>query len=129
MKIESHNEKNRKRYLPLPGLITVASSDTNLSTVSKNENLTDGFRKWDDVLVSHISGIDVDGISNHNETYVALFGYKARSNSDISFRKGDLMELLDDKIKGDWRKARISDRVGLVPSSYIAKHGSLESKE
>lgn len=64
-------------------------------------------------------------------TYVALFDYKARSNQDMSFRKGDLLELLDDKDEDDWRQARhlISKATGLVPSVYIAKNGSIESKE
>lgn len=70
--------------------------------------------------------------SHHSRpTYVALFDYKARSGQDINFHKGDLMELLDDKNDEDWRQAHhfISKTTGLVPSAYIAKHGSLESKE
>lgn len=63
--------------------------------------------------------------------YVALFDYKARSNKDISFSKGDLMELLDKKEGQDWVPTRhmISKTMGLVPSAYIARNGSLKSKE
>lgn len=70
--------------------------------------------------------------SHHSRpTFVAIFDYKARSGQDMNFHKGDLMELLDDKEGEDWRQALhlVSKAVGLVPSAYIAKNGSLHSKE
>lgn len=70
--------------------------------------------------------------SHHSRpTFVALFDYKARSGQDMNFHKGDLMELLDDKEGEDWRQALhlVSKTIGLVPSAYIAKNGSLHSKE
>lgn len=62
-------------------------------------------------------------------SYVALFDYESRSDTDLSIRKGDLMKIFDDKVEGDWQKVQTSKGTGFVPSVYIAKAGSLQSKE
>ena len=63
--------------------------------------------------------------------FVALYDYDARTNEDLSFKKEDILELLNDA-QGDWWFARIRTKSGksegYVPSNYLAKVKSLESE-
>ncbi|XP_002742020.1 tyrosine-protein kinase Src42A-like [Saccoglossus kowalevskii] len=61
--------------------------------------------------------------------FVALFDYEARTSEDLSFAKGDHLEILNDSI-GDWWHARsvIGRKEGYIPSNYVAKLQSLESE-
>ena len=65
------------------------------------------------------------------ELFVALYDYEARTNEDLSFKKGEVLELVDDS-QGDWWFARIVtlDVVsqGYIPSNFLAKAKSLESE-
>ena len=61
--------------------------------------------------------------------FLALYDYDARTDEDLSFKKGDVLEVLNDT-QGDWWYARskISKQEGYIPSNYIAKLKSLESE-
>lgn len=68
------------------------------------------------------------------KTFVALYDYDARTDEDLSFKKGDLLEILNDT-QGDWWYARAkSSRAagakseGYIPSNYVARVKSLESE-
>lgn len=63
--------------------------------------------------------------------YIALFDYEARSTSDISFRKGDLMEVLPPTEERDWLMVKhlISKKRGLVPTAFVAVKGSMKAQE
>ena len=77
-----------------------------------------------------------DSMSNKNSNMdkkiivIAMFDYESRTNTDISFMKGDLMELSDNN-KEEWCIAlHLSHKIkGWFPSKYVAKIDSLESKE
>lgn len=60
--------------------------------------------------------------------FVALFDYEARTNEDLSFKKGEHLEVKDDT--GDWWHARSKDtgKDGYIPCNYVAKLQSLESE-
>lgn len=61
---------------------------------------------------------------------IAMFDYESRTNNDISFMKGDLMELSDNNKEEWWMAFHLSHKIkGWIPSKYVAKIGSLESKE
>ncbi|XP_076806007.1 tyrosine-protein kinase Src42A-like [Clavelina lepadiformis] len=67
----------------------------------------------------------------NDKIYVALYDYNARTTDDLSFKKGDEVEVLD-KSEGDWWKARLlhkhaSNLIGYVPSNYVAARKSLDS--
>ena len=80
------------------------------------------------------------GSGSHSSTeriFVALYDYAARTDADLSFRRGDKMEILDRSGGGWWMakhmdpqailsRGEIRDR-GYVPSNFIAKYRSLES--
>ncbi|CAD5206584.1 unnamed protein product [Bursaphelenchus okinawaensis] len=61
--------------------------------------------------------------------YVALYDYEARTDDDLSFKRNDLLEVLDDSL-GDWWYARsvVTSKVGYIPSNYVAKHKSISAQ-
>ena len=61
--------------------------------------------------------------------FVALYDYEARTIEDLSFKKGEIVEIINDT-QGDWWYARSrSTRLeGYIPSNYVAKVKSLESE-
>lgn len=66
---------------------------------------------------------------NPMKLYVALYDYEARTDEDLSFKKGTQLEILNDT-QGDWWYARslANGKEGYIPSNYIAKSKSLESE-
>ena len=46
--------------------------------------------------------------TSHRRTVVALYNYNAREDTDVSFVKGDRMEVLDDT-ESDWWRVIVSD--------------------
>lgn len=64
--------------------------------------------------------------------FVALYDYDACTDEDLSFKKGDLLEIINDT-QGDWWFARSKSAVaksgggggvkveGYIPSNYVAK--------
>jgi fyn-related kinase len=65
--------------------------------------------------------------------YIALFNYEQRSENDLSFKKGDILEILDCETLPGWWIAEHFDytqqkkRTGYIPSQYVAKLQSVES--
>lgn len=53
----------------------------------------------------------------------AIYDYKARVDDDLSFRKGDKMEIIGDSENCDWWHARhLANRAeGYIPSNYVVK--------
>ncbi|KAF1769652.1 hypothetical protein GCK72_001469 [Caenorhabditis remanei] len=62
-------------------------------------------------------------------TFVALFQYDARTDDDLSFKKDDILEILNDT-QGDWwfAKHKATGRTGYIPSNYVAREKSIESQ-
>lgn len=61
---------------------------------------------------------------------VALYNYTARDVSDVSFRKGDRMEVIDDSDGDWWTVVHIAKREeGLIPGNFVAPELSVESEE
>ncbi|XP_043640945.1 tyrosine-protein kinase Src42A-like [Drosophila teissieri] len=61
--------------------------------------------------------------------FVALYDYDARTDEDLSFRKGEHLEILNDT-QGDWWLARSKKTrsEGYIPSNYVAKLKSIEAE-
>jgi len=61
--------------------------------------------------------------------FVALYDYDARTDEDLSFRKGEHLEILNDT-QGDWWLARSkrTRQEGYIPSNYVAKLKSIEAE-
>lgn len=61
---------------------------------------------------------------------VALYNYNAREETDVSFMKGDRMEVLDDTESDWWRVVHLSTRQeGLIPWNFVAEERSVNSEE
>ena len=66
--------------------------------------------------------------------FVALYDYEARTAEDLSFKKGEKLEVINsnDALNGaDWWQARslATNAVGYIPSNYVAPAASLKSEE
>lgn len=69
------------------------------------------------------------GTSSNAKIFVALYDYDARTDEDLSFRKGEHLEILNDT-QGDWWLARskATKQEGYIPSNYVAKLKSIEAE-
>ncbi|XP_056640398.1 tyrosine-protein kinase Src64B [Diorhabda carinulata] len=61
---------------------------------------------------------------------VAMYNYEARDSQDVSFKKGDRMEVIDDS-EGDWLKVihLTTKEKGYIPGNYVAQEKSVESED
>lgn len=69
-------------------------------------------------------------LSVKGKIVVALYNYEARDNNDVSFKKGDQMEVIDDS-EGDWLIVvhLITKEKGYIPSNFVAPELSVESED
>ncbi|CAG7830752.1 unnamed protein product [Allacma fusca] len=67
--------------------------------------------------------------TNNARIFVALYDYDARTDEDLSFRKGEHLEILNDT-QGDWwfAKSKSTRQEGYIPSNYVAKLKSIEAE-
>ncbi|KAL0133184.1 hypothetical protein PUN28_000740 [Cardiocondyla obscurior] len=61
--------------------------------------------------------------------FVALYDYDARTDEDLSFKKGEHLEIINDT-QGDWwlAKSKRTRQEGYIPSNYVAKLKSIEAE-
>ncbi|KAJ8336470.1 hypothetical protein SKAU_G00376900 [Synaphobranchus kaupii] len=62
--------------------------------------------------------------------FIALYDYEARTFDDLSFRKGDRFEIINNT-EGDWWQARcmVTGKTGYIPSNYVAAADSIQSED
>ena len=65
----------------------------------------------------------------NGKVFVALYDYDARTDEDLSFKKGEHLEIINDT-QGDWWFARSKQtkHEGYIPSNYVAKLKSIEAE-
>ncbi|CAB4061622.1 FRK [Lepeophtheirus salmonis] len=63
------------------------------------------------------------------KTFVALYDYDARTDEDLTFKKGEHLEIINDG-QGDWwyARSRSTKLEGYIPSNYVAKLKSIEAE-
>lgn len=73
--------------------------------------------------------MDVQGSGQGAKVFVALYDYDARTDEDLSFKKGEHLEIINDT-QGDWWLARskATKQEGYIPSNYVAKLKSIEAE-
>lgn len=59
-------------------------------------------------MINNLKGLP----ANHRRIVVALYNYNAREDTDVSFVKGDRMEVLDDT-ESDWWRVIVSGLMAL----------------
>jgi len=57
--------------------------------------------------------------------FVGLFDYSSRTDDDFSFKRGDLLYIIN-TVEGDWwfARAKHSGQEGYIPSNYVAEYKS-----
>ncbi|CAG10022.1 unnamed protein product, partial [Tetraodon nigroviridis] len=62
--------------------------------------------------------------------FIALYDYDARTEDDLSFRKGEKFHIINNT-EGDWWEARSLDtgNSGYIPSNYVAPVDSIQAEE
>ena len=62
--------------------------------------------------------------------FIALFDYDQRTSEDLSFRKGERLEIINNT-DGDWWQARSLDSLmeGYIPSNYVAESKTIQAEE
>lgn len=67
--------------------------------------------------------------SSSAKVFVALYDYDARTDEDLSFKKGEHLEVLNDT-QGDWwfARSKATKQEGYIPSNYVAKLKSIEAE-
>ncbi|KPP58011.1 proto-oncogene tyrosine-protein kinase Src-like [Scleropages formosus] len=85
--------------------------------------------------VDHSSGSSITSphrgpLSGGVTTFVALYDYESRTASDLSFKKGERLQIVNNT-EGDWWLARslASGQSGYIPSNYVAPSDSIQAEE
>ena len=62
--------------------------------------------------------------------FIALFDYEQRTSEDLSFVKGERLELLNNA-DGDWWQAKSLETMkeGYIPSNYVAESRTIQAEE
>ena len=68
--------------------------------------------------------------ANKANVFIGLYDYEARTDEDLSFSKGELLEVLNNT-DGDWWQAKstVTGKTGYIPSNYVAQHDSMKAHE
>lgn len=79
--------------------------------------------------ISHPQGDHGDLHPPGAKIFVALYDYDARTDEDLSFRKGEHLIILNDT-QGDWwfARSKATKLEGYIPSNYVAKLESIEAE-
>ena len=81
------------------------------------------------IILSYIN-FSLVHAANHRRIVIALYNYNAREDTDVSFVKGDRMEVLDDTESDWWRVIHLTTRQeGLIPWNFVAEERSVNSEE
>ena len=71
----------------------------------------------------------LEGSQPSGKVFVALYDYDARTDEDLSFKKGEHLEIINDT-QGDWwfARSKTTKQEGYIPSNYVAKLKSIEAE-
>lgn len=105
-----------------PGLTTGGSLPPipNLNGGGGDEGIPGSARGSDSMMM---------GIPPGTKVFVALYDYDARTDEDLSFKKGEHLVILNDT-QGDWwfARSKATRLEGYIPSNYVAKLESIEAE-
>lgn len=62
--------------------------------------------------------------------YLALYDYDKRTEEDLSFKKGEILEVNTEDLLADWWRAKSKETgaEGFIPSNYVAPLEALEAE-
>uniref|UniRef100_A0A493SW86 SH3 domain-containing protein n=1 Tax=Anas platyrhynchos platyrhynchos TaxID=8840 RepID=A0A493SW86_ANAPP len=101
-------------------------------TMAAESKLFGGFNTSDTVTSPQRSGALAGGVT----TFVALYDYESRTETDLSFKKGERLQIVNNTRKvdvreGDWWLAHslTTGQTGYIPSNYVAPSDSIQAEE
>lgn len=114
-----------------PGVKSTGQSVINSEPVSSSNEPAQSNAGASGVAAA-LAGAAKDPLGAGVKLFVAMYDYDARTDEDLSFKKGDLLEILNDT-QGDWwfarsKTPRTGKLEGYIPSNYVARVKSLESE-
>uniref|UniRef100_A0A5F8GEM7 Tyrosine-protein kinase n=1 Tax=Monodelphis domestica TaxID=13616 RepID=A0A5F8GEM7_MONDO len=70
------------------------------------------------------------GLTGGVTIFVALYDYEARTTEDLSFKKSERFQIINNT-EGDWWEARsiATGKTGYIPSNYVAPADSIQAEE
>lgn len=84
------------------------------------------FHQQSSIMSSHSMMQPSKGIT----VFVALYDYDARTNEDLSFRKGERLQVVDNTDSDWWlAKSLTTHKEGYIPSNYVAPELSVNAQE
>lgn len=62
--------------------------------------------------------------------FVGKYDYSSRTDDDLSFKKGDLLYIINTD-EGDWwfARSKTTGHEGYIPNNYVAEYKSLDAEE
>ncbi|XP_056651423.1 tyrosine-protein kinase Fgr [Monodelphis domestica] len=130
-KLEAFNEDNARgdqgsgdRYGPDP--TTGISSFPHIPNISNVSQQPVSMPHFLNSIPAKPGGLAGAGVT----LFIALYGYEARTEDDLTFTKGEKFHILNNT-EGDWWEARSlsSGRTGYIPSNYVAPVNSIQAEE
>lgn len=93
---------------------------------STEPKLFGGFNSSDTVTSPQRAGPLAGGVT----TFVALYDYESRTETDLSFKKGERLQIVNNT-EGDWWLAHSlsTGQTGYIPSNYVAPSDSIQAEE
>ncbi|RXN08282.1 proto-oncogene tyrosine- kinase Src isoform X1 [Labeo rohita] len=100
--------------------------DTQPNIINAEQALFGGVNSTNSITSPHRVGTLSGGVT----TFVALYDYESRTASDLSFRKGERLQIVNNT-EGDWWLARslTTGESGYIPSNYVAPSDSIQAEE
>ncbi|NXE52947.1 SRC kinase, partial [Casuarius casuarius] len=95
-------------------------------TMAAESKLFGGFNTSDTVTSPQRSGALAGGVT----TFVALYDYESRTETDLSFKKGERLQIVNNT-EGDWWLAHslTTGQTGYIPSNYVAPSDSIQAED
>ena len=67
---------------------------------------------------------------SQEKVYVALYPYKARTDNDLSFEKGERLLVLNREDEGWWfARSLKSQEEGYIPKNYVSEENDAQAEE
>ncbi|KAM4737741.1 proto-oncogene tyrosine-protein kinase Src isoform 1-T1 [Anableps anableps] len=116
---------------------TPSRSPTVDTDLSNNQSMTNN------AGLALFGGVDNNSVSSSNRitlagvtAFVALYDYESRTETDLSFKKGERLQILNNTRKincreGDWWLAcsLTTGKSGYIPSNYVAPSDSIQAED
>ncbi|NXP41495.1 SRC kinase, partial [Leiothrix lutea] len=94
--------------------------------MAAESKLFGGFNTSDTVTSPQRAGALAGGVT----TFVALYDYESRTETDLSFKKGERLQIVNNT-EGDWWLAHslTTGQTGYIPSNYVAPSDSIQAED